>query len=382
MRYRKLGLTGITVSEIGLGCEGFVDHDGRYTRELVDIAAAGGVNYIDLYSSDPRVREGLGRALAGRREKFALQGHLCTTWEDGQYRRTRDEKEVRESFADLLRLLGTDYIDVGMIHYVDAEDDFRAVFDGEIIQYAQKLKEKGRIRFLGLSSHNPHVASLAVGTGLIDVLLFAVNPCYDMQPAGENVEDLWADESYMKDLHNMDPERESLYELCARRGVGIDVMKTYGGGDLLSERNSPFGRAFTPVQCIEYALTRPAVAAVMIGCRTQAEIRAAVDWCAATPQQRDYVPVMQGMKRFSWQGHCMYCGHCAPCPQGINVASVNKFLNLAKAQKQIPETVREHYALLPHHACECIACGSCEKRCPFGVPVIGAMKEAFSLFGC
>ncbi|MFR5881561.1 MAG: aldo/keto reductase, partial [Cloacibacillus evryensis] len=83
MRYRKLGLTGITVSEIGLGCEGFVDHDGRYTRELVDIAAAGGVNYIDLYSSDPRVREGLGRALAGRREKFALQGHLCTTWEDG-----------------------------------------------------------------------------------------------------------------------------------------------------------------------------------------------------------------------------------------------------------------------------------------------------------
>ena len=77
-------------------------------------------------------------------------------------------------------------------------------------------------------------------------------------------------------------------------------MKTYGGGDLLSERNSPFGRAFTPVQCIEYALTRPAVAAVMIGCRTQAEIRAAVDWCAATPQQRDYVPVMQGMKRFSW----------------------------------------------------------------------------------
>ena len=70
MRYRKLGLTGITVSEIGLGCEGFVDHDGRYTRELVDIAAAGGVNYIDLYSSDPRVREGLGRALAGRNSPF------------------------------------------------------------------------------------------------------------------------------------------------------------------------------------------------------------------------------------------------------------------------------------------------------------------------
>jgi len=158
-------------------------------------------------------------------------------------------------------------------------------------------------------------------------------------------------------------------------------MKAYGG-DLLSERNSPFRRAFTPVQCIEYALTRPAVTSVMIACRTQAELCAAVDWCTATPQQRDYVPVMQGMTRFSWQGHCMYCGHCAPCPKGISVASVNKFLNLAKTQEQIPETVREHYALLPHHASECIACGSCEKRCPFGVPIIDAMKEASLLFGC
>lgn len=382
MEYRALGHTGLSVSAIALGCEGFTDKTPEAVRKDFDCAQDLGINFFDCYSSNPQLRSAFGEAMRGRREKFIVQGHICSAWENGQYLRTRDPVRMERAFRDLLTRLGTDYIDVGMIHYIDAEEDFRAVFDGEIIQYAQRLKEKGRIRFLGLSSHNPHVASLAVGTGLIDVLLFAVNPCYDMQPAGENVEDLWADESYMKDLHNMDPERESLYELCARRGVGIDVMKTYGGGDLLSERNSPFGRAFTPVQCIEYALTRPAVAAVMIGCRTQAEIRAAVDWCAATPQQRDYVPVMQGMKRFSWQGHCMYCGHCAPCPQGINVASVNKFLNLAKAQKQIPETVREHYALLPHHACECIACGSCEKRCPFGVPVIGAMKEAFSLFGC
>ena len=106
MKYRELGSTGIMVSEIGLGCEGFVGHDGRYTKELVDIAAAGGVNYIDLYSSDPLVRENLGRALAGRRGEFVLQAHLCTTWEDGQYRRTRDEREVRDSFEELLRLLG------------------------------------------------------------------------------------------------------------------------------------------------------------------------------------------------------------------------------------------------------------------------------------
>ncbi len=382
MEYRPLGHTGLSVSAIALGCEGFTGKTPEAVRKDFDCAQDLGINFFDCYSSDPQLRSAFGEALRGRRERFIVQGHLCSVWENGQYLRTRDPVRTERAFRDLLARLGTDYIDVGMIHYIDAEEDFRAVFDGEIIQYARQLKERGQIRFLGLSSHNPHVASLAVETGLIDVLLFAVNPCYDMQPAGENVEDLWADESYMKDLHNMDPGRESLYELCARQGVGIDVMKTYGGGDLLSEGNSPFGRAFTPVQCIEYALTRPAVAAVMIGCRTQAELRAAVDWCTATPQQRDYVPVMQGMTRFSWQGHCMYCGHCAPCPKGINVASVNKFLNLAKTQEQIPETAREHYALLPHHASECIACGSCEKRCPFGVPIIDIMKEASLLFGC
>ena len=117
---------------------------------------------------------------------------------------------------------------------------------------------------------------MAVETGLVDVLMFSINPAYDLQPASENVDTLWADESYARTLHNVDPERERLYELCERTGVGIDVMKVYGGGDLLSEANSPFGRALTPVQCIEYALTRPAVAAVMVGCKSRAEIEAAL----------------------------------------------------------------------------------------------------------
>ena len=60
----------------------------------------------------------------------------------------------------------------------------------------------------------------------------------------------------------------------------------------------------------------------------------------------------------------MYCGHCAPCPKGIAVADVTKFLNLTKAQGMVPETVAQHYGALTAHGGDCIECGACETRCP------------------
>jgi predicted aldo/keto reductase-like oxidoreductase len=381
MIYRQLGKSGIKVSTISLGCEGFVDMPQEQALELLDYAISHGINFIDMYTSNPDVRINLGKSIHGRRDKFCIQGHFCTLWEDGQYVRTRDIDKVKAGFEEQLRLLDTSYLDIGMIHYVDSMEDFHKVFDTEIIEYVKEQRSNGRIRTIGMSSHNPHVAMEAVKTGLIDVLLFSINPCYDMQPATDDVEDLWADEHYAHPLENIDPERERLYELCETMGVGIDVMKVYGGGDLLSDSRSPFGRAFTPVQCIEYALTRPGVAAVMTGCRSREEIDAALAWCDATDAERDYAAVMQGMEKFSWRGHCMYCGHCAPCTQSINIAYVNKFYNLTVAEGMIPETVREHYKSLAHHASECIECGACEERCPFGVEIIQGMRKAAERFG-
>lgn len=381
MIYRTLGTTGLKVSAIALGCEGFVGKEATTVRAEFDHALALGINFLDIYTSNPEVRSNLGEALAGRREKFLLQGHLCSVWEKGQYLRTRDPKKARAAFEDLLQRLGTDYIDVGMIHYVDDEKDFHRVFDGEIIRMARQLKAEGRIRHIGMSSHNPVVARMAAESGDIEVLMFSVNPCYDLLPPSEDVEQLWADQSYENPLHNIDPDRERLYNVCESRGVGIDVMKVYAGGDILSDTDSPFGAALTPVQCIDYALTRPAVAAVMVGCRSTAEMDAAAAWCTSTPEARDYASVMARMDKFTWRGHCMYCGHCAPCTVGIDIAAVNKYYNLTVAQGFIPETVGDHYRLLSHHASECIACGRCEKNCPFGVEIIEQLKKAAETFG-
>lgn len=381
MEYRELGRTGIKVSVIALGCEGFVANEGALTEQLLNAAEQGGINCIDLYAPQPEMRSRLGKWLRGRRGKFVLQAHLCTVWQEGQYKQTREIGEVKASFEDLLKRLATDYIDIGMIHYVDSLEDWEAVAGGPVMAYVRELQAQGKIRYIGLSSHNPAAAMQAVQSGLIDVLMFSVNPCYDLQPANEDCYALWDGKNYDRQLVNMDPEREALYETCSRLGVAITVMKAFGGGDLLDEELSPAGKALTVNQCLHYALTRPGVAAVMSGAHTVDELEKCLEYTTAADVEKDYAAAFAALPKISWEGHCMYCGHCAPCPQGIDVAAVTKFLNLTKAQNSVPETVREHYAALRHHAGECVKCGACEKRCPFKVTVIQNMQEAVKVFG-
>ncbi len=178
----------------------------------------------------------------------------------------------------------------------------------------------------------------------------------------------------------MDADREELYETCPRLGGGITGMKAYGGGDLLNEY-SPAGKTLTPYQCLHYALTRPAVATVLAGAHSVEELEVSAGYSDAPEAERDYAEARASVPKLSWKGHCMYCGHCSPCPKGIDVAMVTKLLSLAKAQGGLPETVREHYALLAHGAGECIACGACEKRCPFDVGIVDNMAEAKEIFG-
>lgn len=381
MKYRELGNTGLKVSEIGMGCEGFSEENCEMCGRLFDEAERLGINYFDLYTSDPEVRSAVGRALKGRREKFIIQSHLCSVWKDGQYKRTRNLPEVKAGFEEMMQLLQVDFIDVGMIHYCDSLQDWDMILKNGVLDYARQLKAAGRIRHIGLSSHNPEVALKAVESGAVEVLMFSINPCYDLQPATEDVEDLWADEAYENRLTNMDPERQRLYEVCQSLGVGITVMKCFGGGDLLDAALSPAGAALTVNQCIHYALTRPAVSVVLAGTHDLRQLRESAAYEDAADAERDYAAAFASFPKISWEGHCMYCSHCEPCPQHIDIADVTKFLNLTIAEGRVPETVREHYAVLAHHAGECISCGACETRCPFNVKIRENMKHAKEVFG-
>lgn len=383
MNYQILGRTGIKVSEIGIGGEGFENRSFEDCEALIDCAMKNGINFFDVYNSNPKVRTHLGKALSKYpREAFVIEGHLGSVWDDGQYRRSRNIKEIVPAFMDLLDRMQLDYVDVGMIHYVDEKSDFDQIFHGEIIAYALELKRQGRIKALGLSTHNPDIAMLAVETGLIDVILFSINPAYDMLPASEDVDILFEGDTFdNRTYEGIDPKRAQLYQTCENAGVALTVMKGYAAGVLFSNEESPFGKALTPVQCLHYALTRPAVASVMVGVSNQHQISAAVAYDKTSDAEKDYSEILADAPKSSFHGHCMYCGHCAPCLKKIDIAAVNKYLDLALIQEAVPETLKDHYALLNHHAGECIECGECMKNCPFEVEIIKKMKQAVELFG-
>ena len=184
MKYRPLGATGLEVSEISIGCGGFEKLDSAASLELMTMALDSGMNYIDIYDCTPKTRSNIGYALQGRRDEMIIQGHIGTIYKDGQHTRTRDVEECKASFQDLLDRLHTDHIEVGMIHITDSHEEWEEIQNSPFLDYVFQLKKEGKIKHIGLSSHNAEVALRAVKSGWVEVLMFSLNPAFDRMRGG------------------------------------------------------------------------------------------------------------------------------------------------------------------------------------------------------
>lgn len=381
MKYRQLGNTGLSVSEVGLGCEHLQGKPREQVESVVCAALDGGVNILDVFMGEPEIRTNIGRAIHPRRSSVILQGHIGAIWKNGQYAKSRDITECTAFFDDMLARYRTDYIDLCMLHYIDKPEEWEQLSNGAIMEYAQKLKASGRVRAVGFSSHNPVTVKAAARSGLIDLVMFSVNPAFDLLPA-VHIDDLFESKTYIGGaLAGVSPERAEMYRVCELMGVGITVMKCFGGGMLFNDKASPFGKALTPYQLMSYALERPAVASVLVGCQTPEEVEHALAFESASDEEKDYALALKGLDHFPVDGKCMYCNHCLPCPAKLDIAAINKYLDTATISGGAPETLKAHYAALGNTAEACVRCGACERRCPFGVDIRARMDKAREVFG-
>jgi predicted aldo/keto reductase-like oxidoreductase len=370
LEYRKLGRTGFDVSVIGLGgAHNMQLMPQKTVVSIVQEALDHGINYIDLYSANPIVRDKIGFALQGQREKAIVTAHLGVSDKHGQYCRTRDPGECSRFFLDFLSRLRTEWVDILMLHFVDLEEDYEKAFDGGLLPLAQKYRGEGKARFIGMSSHNLEVSLKAVESGQIDVLMYPINI-----------------------TNSAMPDREKLLKACIREDVGLVAMKPFAGGTLLQGNAEVFTdtlssgwRSFhrrqsisaTPIQCISYVLAQEGVAIVVPGVRSIQELQEALRFFAASSEEKSFGSLVENFD-CSLEGGCVYCNHCLPCPSSIDIARV---IRLVETSKHVfSEDLYSEYGQLAAKASDCTECGACLKRCPFSVDVISKMKEAQRLF--
>jgi len=242
-----LGRTGLLVTRLGIG--------GAYceTPEGYRAALDCGVNYIDTARAyrdgdDERV---IGEAIKGRRDELVLASKTMR----------RDANGAREDLETSLRLLGTDYLDVWQLHYLNTQADReQALGPGGAMEAAVKARDEGLIRFIGVTGHDWAEVGKAVATGLFDTVLCWYN-CAMKEP------------------------EELLFPQAIAQGTGVVIMNASRNDKLLAG-----AKASEPEAFYRYVLSHEAVHLTVMGLRDIDRFRrvaqALSERATLTPEER------------------------------------------------------------------------------------------------
>ncbi len=363
MEYRKLPHGEEQISIIGMGSSVIGEQSEGDIIETVQFALDAGINFFDMAGGHASIFSAYGKALQGRRKDAMLQVHFGANYTTGSYGWTANLDTVKKSVEWQLERLKTDYIDFGFIHCLDEESDLNAYEKNGILDYLMNMKTQGVVSHIGLSTHAPKMANNILDKNIIDMLMFSINPMYDYGQGDYAI--------------GSDSERQKLYRRCEKEGIGISVMKPFNAGQLLDADRSPFHKAMTTAQCIQYALDKPGVLTVLGGPGNVRQLKDILSYFDTTSEERDY-SFISALTPDESVGKCVYCKHCHPCPAGLDIGLINKYYDLAT---QGDSLAKEHYLTLKKTAADCIGCGHCNRRCPFKVQQMERMGEIKNYFG-
>ena len=376
MQHRKLGRTGLEVGAISLGTEYLINQPPEAVAAVIHAAIDQGINFFDTFWAQPAFRDAIGAIFKDYRHMIITTAHLGSIWRDGQHDRTRDLQLCAHFFHDYLTRTAIDCVDVLYLHNIDLQEDYDSVMrPGGVLDLARRFQKEGKARFIGFSGHNAAVAIKVVASEHVDVLMYPVNLASQAVPGNQE-----------------------LLQACITHNVGVVAMKPFGGGSLLRDKRTiqvedfQMGRSelpgaptrlekeltITPVQCLAYVLKQPGISTTVPGCKNLEELADALSYCQAGDKEKEFSAILPAFATFK-NGECVYCNHCLPCPSQIDIGQTISIF--AQACQHLTPELEAAYAALPARALDCIQCGDCMDRCPFGVDVIQKMEGAAVLFG-
>jgi uncharacterized protein len=351
MEYRVLGRTGIEVSAIGLGMEHMHRRSPRTMEAVLRAAIDGGITFVDLLYETGAFWEKFGNVYRRYRDQFVLAVH----WGGAH---TYDTDYSRRCFDGVLERLGAETVQIAMITMVDTDAKWETLIaqvEGDLLQY----KREGRIQAIGVSGHHAPTLERVVKSGLVDVCMAPVSLVTQAYPPHL--------------LPHVRAGLDRLFVACQTQGVGMVGMKVYNGGLLLDRRRSPC----TPVHCLHYALEQP-LSTVAVGVQGTREVAAALQYNVASEEDRDYRRILWKVPLDVFE-QCVYCGHCLPCPEGIDIPGVMQLASMIRLSTASMREIRANYVRLPVKASACTECGVCLERCAFDVDIIPRLREAAAL---
>lgn len=392
MKYRDLGKTGLKASEIGIGTEYLVKAAKGDIKDVVKTAVDAGCNYFDILFDNPEYLDSFGEALEGIRDKVIITAHIFTL---------DPIEKCKGKFEDFLNRVKCGYVDILFISCCDREEVYNAVTDlsgklsdeinirtlgqdyvlkqhGGHLKYAKELQEQGSVKYLGFSTHVLPTAIRAVKDGYFDLLMFPINPIFDAlhgKAGMENLNELWELSIEHKKIE-ISEERKELHKLCMHTQTGLIAMKPFAGGWLLKP---DLNANITAIKLLSYTLSQSGVTTVIPGVSNLDQLKSCLKYIEASNEEKDFSEMLSQLK-WNPKDRCMYCSHCQPCKAGIDIAQVNKLYDLS-VEYGINEVIKNEYDSLASKAEDCLNCGECTSRCPFGINVPDRMKKASEMIG-
>lgn len=338
MQYRVLGRTKAKVSALGMGT--IRTSSAAVIHRALDL----GINFFDTAECyrDGNSEIDLGKALKGRRDK----AFVATKW----HTNGASVKDLIASVDGSLKRLAMDHVDLIQIHGAGSA---REVQEPQIWEAFTKLKQAGKVRFNGVTTHENQVEVIraALKTGWYD----AVFPTHSALTA-DRITPVLAE--------------------AKKANVGVMIMKALAAAHRGRELDAFKGLKGNPYQlAIQWVLKDQNVSTVIVDMPNFEELEEDYAAVANPASLADLQAFEVAVASFA-AGTCHLCGACTgQCKYGVRVADVMRHLLYHDGYGDRAYATA-CYRQLPVSASPCADCASCSVVCPWGVPVRERMDRA------